>query len=533
MPKVDIRATAGLVSLWLVAASPLWAQDATSGQPLSAIDWLSQSVARPGVEAGTSLTEPGVTTDSAVPADVAVSVLGGPSLDAIGLIPAAQSGLPRDLWGIGRPEDIAAAFASLHLEGFPALQRLLVTLLVTEADPPTGATSDGHLLMVRIDTLLSIGALDQARALIDAAGPVPDPELFRRNFDVALLTGAEDRACKSLRQMPEMAPALTTRIFCLAREGDWNAASVTLGTARALGHVSAEDDDLLSRFLDPAYADTAPDPVPPNPVTPLVWKIFEALGEPLPTATLPLAFAHAELGPTAGWKSQIEAAERLARAGAISPNLLLGLYTERKPAASGGVWDRVAAFQALDSAVSAGDAEAISRALPPAWDRMAAAELEPALSALFVDRLGKFGFEGEAGEVAFNLAMLSPHYADAAVAAVRGDFGGTASPEARARRDFLVALARGNLHGRPTPGSMARAIAAGFAPDHEIAPGLASMIEDGRTGEAILAAMARIADGAQGNLDDVSEGLALLVALGLEDVARHAAIELIILERRG
>ena len=44
-----------------------------------------------------------------------------------------------------------------------------------------------------------------------------------------------------------------------------------------------------------------------------------------------------ENGGDMGMAISTEAAERLARAGAISPNVLLGLYTERKAAASGGV----------------------------------------------------------------------------------------------------------------------------------------------------------------------------------------------------
>ena len=46
-------------------------------------------------------------------------------------------------------------------------------------------------------------------------------------------------------------------------------------------------------------------------------------------------------------------------------------------------------------------------------------------------------------------------------------------------------------------------------------------------------AMARIDTGLQGELGKVTEGLALLRALGLEDVARRTALELMLLERRG
>ena len=62
-------------------------------------------------------------------------------------------------------------------------------------------------MQVRIDKLLALGALEQAAALIEAAG-TPSPELFRRAFDVALLTGAEDRACQFMAEEPHLAPTL-------------------------------------------------------------------------------------------------------------------------------------------------------------------------------------------------------------------------------------------------------------------------------------------------------------------------------------
>jgi hypothetical protein len=116
--------------------------------------------------------------------------------------------------------------------------------------PPADAGGRGALLLARIDELLDVGALEQAAALLDAAGSA-EPELFRRSFDVALLTGTEDRACAQMRANPQLAPTFPARIFCLARSGDWNAAALTLRTAQALGFVTEEEDALLSRFLDP------------------------------------------------------------------------------------------------------------------------------------------------------------------------------------------------------------------------------------------------------------------------------------------
>ena len=494
---------------------------AQAQEPLSAIDWLSQSVTAAPV-AATPTDEPAVTDGSALPADVSVSVLGGPSLDGVGLLPAQVTGLPRNLWGLGRTDAIIAALFADDLVDLPALQGLLITLLLAEAEPPADAGDKGRLLMARLDRLLGIGALDQAEALLEAAGATSSGDLFRRRFDVALLTGSEDRACAEMRDHPGLAPTFPARIFCLARSGDWNAAALTLRTAQALGQIGPEEDALLSRYLDPDLFEDDPMPAAAKPVTPLSWRMFEAVGETLPTGSLPLAFAHAELRETAGWKAQIEAAERLARAGAIPPNVLLGLYTQGMPAASGGVWDRVDAFQGFDQALSRRDPAAVSRELPAVWAQMQAMELEVSFAALFAERLAALPLTDAAGKLAYKIGLLSPDYQRIARAPVGDDV----------HERFLAGLAAGKLQGLVAPDSMARAIAPAFL-DAPVPDEARLMLDDGRVGEAVLWGMGRIVRGVQGDLRGVTEGLALLRAAGMEDVARRTALELMLLERRG
>lgn len=488
--------------------------------PLSAIDWLSQSVTVIPTPAAQLPAEPAVSA-GAVPADVSVSTLDGPSPDAAGLLPPHITGFPRALWGLGRTEEIAATITAERTGTLPALQALLMTVLLAEADPPADAGGRGVLLLARIDKLLDMGALDQAAALMAAAGSRA-PEFFRRSFDVALLTGTEDQACQTMRAAPDLAPTFPARIFCLARSGDWNAAALTLRTAQALGYVTDAEDALLSRFLDPDLYEAEAELPPPARPTPLVWRMYEAVGEPLSTGSLPLAFAHAELREAAGWKAQIEAAERLARAGAIQPNQLLGLYTERLPAASGGVWDRVDAFQRLDSAVAAGDAAAVERWLAPAWDRMIEAELEVPFATIYARSLLSMPLAGQTEALALRIGLLSPDYE--AAAALRAPKDGTEA--------FLMALARGTAQGVTPNDSMGRAIAPAFA---DAAPSAEAqeLLEAGRLGEALLLAIDRIGRGVQGDLRGVTEGLALLRRVGLEDVARRTALELLLLERRG
>ncbi len=404
----------------------------------------------------------------------------------------------------------------------PRCRNLLITLLITETDPPTDSGPRPQLLLTRIDKLLSLGALDQARALVEAAGPASSPELFRRLFDTSLLVGEANRACGILSASPGLSPALPTRIFCLARQGDWDAAALTLGTAQALGQVDGSQADLLYQFLDPALAETGPVPPPPQPVTPLDMKIFESIGAPLPTAALPIAFSYADLAANQGWKARLEAGERLARVGAISPNLLLGLYTEKTPAASGGVWDRAAAFQKLDSAVEAGDGAATARALPAAWTAMQSVGLEVPLATLFAEKLMRLPLAGKARDIAVELALLSPDYEGLTASMVPHN----------AREAFLLGLARGKLDGLAPPDPMARAIAPAFTAP-AVPAAIRSVIDQGEVGEAILMAMGEISDGAVGDLRQVTEGLSTLRKLGLEDVARRTALQLMLLKRRG
>lgn len=517
---IDLRVV--LIGLALGAGPAHAAED-----PLSAIDWLSQSVTTP---AGAAVGKPAspkrrdeapVTAGGGLPQSVSTSTLDGPSLDGVGLLAPATTGLPRDIWGMGLEAEIAARITAERSDPLPALQGLLMTTLLAEAAPPVDSNGTGTLALARVDKLLAMGALDQAAAMLDLMG-ASEPQIFRRAFDVALLTGNEDKGCEMMRATPNLAPTFPARIFCLARSGDWNAAALTLRTAQVLGYVAPEEDALLSRFLDPDLYEGETLPALPATMTPLSWRMFEAIGEPQPTAPLPLAFAHADMRDAAGWKAQIEAAERLTRAGAIPPNRLLGLYTERLAAASGGVWDRVDAFQRFETALSAGDPGAVAQNLAPVWDAMVGAELEVPFAILFAEPLARLPLTDEAGRIAFQVGLLSPHYES--IAAAR--------KPASAREGFLIGLATGNLSGAAPQDSLGRAIAPAF-----LRPGLsadfATLMDQRRLGEAVLLAIDKIGRGVEGDLSGVTEGLAFLRHVGLEDAARRTALELILLERRG
>lgn len=489
--------------------------------PMSAIDWLSDSLDEP---ASLGAGEQPVTGGASI-APVTVAPLDenqGPRPDAIGLLAPHVTGLPADLWAGSEGATIARLIRDEQAGMLPAARALLMKILLAETNPPRSTDPDGdEVFLARIDKLLELGALDQAHALLRRAGPA-SVEVTRRWFDAALLIGEENEVCAAMEAVPDLSPTYPARIFCLARAGDWSGAVLLMGNGRALGLITAQEDALLSRFLDPElFEGEAPLPVPRR-VTPLTFRLFEAIGQPIPTTTLPRAFAQADLQSNTGWKAQVEAAERLARTGAISDTQLIDLYTRRAPAASGSVWRRVAAMRDLEAALEARDTEALGTQLPDLWRALSQAETEVPVARIHGAELAALDLPGEAGEIALHMGLLSDRYESVAGAAT-----------ARTDRDrFLIALAQGTLAGVSAPSDDAQAVADGFS-GAPLPASLAGLIEAGQLGEAILRALAQLDFGAKGDLEDLAGGLALLRAVGLETTARRTALEFLILERRG
>jgi len=505
-----------LIRATLIAVLTL-APPALAQEPLSAIDWLSKSVREklvtPAPAEPTATPDPGST--------ITVTPLADVQKDAVGLLPSSVSGLPPDFWGDSDSTTIANLIAKQPIDSLPEMLSLLYTILLAEVDAPKSDTAGAKLLLARTDKLLDLGALDQAQALLERAGPT-EAEIFRRWFDVSLLTGHVDHACSAMAAAPGFAPTLEARIFCLARNGDWNAAAVTLATGETLGFVTTADADLMSRFLDPAMFEGTPDLPVPHPLTPLAFTMREAIAQPRPTGALPAAFLSADLSPNSPWRSKIEAAERLVRLQAINPSRLVELYTDRKPAASGGVWDRAAAIQAFDVALLSGDHASIEKTLPSAFQAAKEVAVEVPFAAHYGDRLAKWQFSGAAETTQFTVQLLSKGYETAA-----------RTLDAQTdKQKFMLSVAQGAPDNAIAPGAIGAAIAGAFTAPMPAGP-LAELLSQGRLGEAILGAMLLLKNETFADPGDIQVALATFRAVGLEDEARRTALQLLLLERRG
>ncbi len=454
---------------------------------------------------------------AALPSEIAVLPLDGNTPDGAGLQPAEQLGLDPHLWGRSSAADLARALSTLPdgANAPPVLNRFLRDLLIGKFDPPIDAAIDDRFFLARIDRLLSMGHLQEAYELIRLVGP-EESRRFRRAFDISLLMGTETEACRIIENAPDISPTYPARIFCLARLGNWDVAALTLGSAEALGILTPEEERLLLHFLDPDLFESDSLPAPPRLPSPLQFRLFEAVGERIPTEHLPVAFAVADLSSTAGWKARLRAAERLAAADALPITRLLDVYAEGKPAASGNNWERVGAIGSLVTALETKDGDLVSSTLAPAWQAARSGGYQKAFAKWVAAHLEGLDLSDPAMSVAFEIALLAE---DARLAE---HFVGDSS-ESR----FLLAIAQGHRGALPGPNMLSQAVVRGLAA-HGPSPAYRMLIEGERGGEALFRALLHLMDGTAGNPHATQQSLMLLRSLGLEPLARQVAVELVL-----
>ena len=193
--------------------------------------------------------------------------------------------------------------------------------------------------------------------------------------------------------------------------------------------------------------------------------------------------------------------------GALSPQDLARVMTGVTPAASGGVWDRVDAFRKFNAAMNDGDPDAVADTLPTVWSAMQEVRAEVGFATLYAAPLSQIDLTGPAAQIATTVQLLSGDYARAA-----------ALPDVPA---FVRAAALGDFTGVDPRSSMEEAIAAGFA----------DLLAEKKLGEALLRALPLFDAGVAGDARSVTDALLVLRRAGLNDVARRAALQLLLLNR--
>jgi len=479
--------------------------------PLSAVDWLSEILETPQ-EAVPETPSNGTSIET-----IETTKLSDVQKDTVGILPSQVSGIPPNFWGDSSVDRLAAFIRNAPTGQLPEITDLWRRIMLAELDPPVGMTEESTLLLARLDALLTAGDLDPAEALLKAADP-SNPQLFRRWFDVSILTQRASEACSRMVSTPRFAPTLQARVFCLARSGDWNAALITLNTAKALGEITKDEATLLEMFLDPELYDGEPDPPIPAILTPLNFLMREALALPRPAQSLPLAFLHMDLQNKAGWKLRITSGERLARENAIPSVALLDLYLEGTPSASGGIWERVKAVQELVTALESNDDVALSGALISAHDALAPLDLQTALSEWFAPALEGRMLTPQAKSIGFELAVLNTNAYDLVF-----ELASTSQIE-----QFVLSILSDRFNA-PPHGNLQQAIynaLAGYSPKTV----LHQTVDNGRSGEAVLSALTLLHDGPRSDVGDIEVALSVLSYAGFRSEAKRIATQLLLLK---
>ncbi len=151
---------------------------------------------------------------------------------------------------------------------------------------------------------------------------------------------------------------------------------------------------------------------------------------------------------------------------------------------------------------------------------MRAIRAEVPFARLYADALAALELPEDAEALAFRIALLSPSYEQAALART------PATPE----ESLLVAIARGDLAGIASPDPRAQGIIAGFT-GAPVSEPLATLIRNGQVGEAILRTIAGLDQGVAGDAVALADAISALRLLGLESVARSAALQFLLLDR--
>lgn len=462
--------------------------------PLSAIDWLDEKNAP---QPSTNLETP----DPIIEREIQVVPLDDISRNSVGLLPARVTGLPSHLWRESRSNALENLLNEFPVEHNSVIHSFLFNLLLTEADAPAEDQRTHSFLKARIRKLIDLGAVDAAYAMLERAAPLP-PSLVPLLFELSLYDTSIEPACDPVLALGPNYPDAAARVYCLARRGDWLTATLVLDATEALGGFTGRTAALLHIYLETETENEIDVNLPPNlRVTALDYRLYDAIGLPLTPDLLPRAFAVSDLSGENGWRAQLFAAERLAQTGAIGDNRFLGIYSANEPSASGSVWDRVAAFQQFETALR--DDKNVSETLDRAWAKFYATDLARTFANIFADDIIKRGLTSPA---AMDVILMSNQYRSA--------------PETE---DFRTFIAHGIMPVMPPNNPIERAIYDAFL-EPRIPFGIEQMITQGRLGEAILATLIQLDKGSAGDVRDLHESLSTLRLIGLEDLARRAAI---------
>lgn len=479
-------------------------------EPLSAIDWLSTPPPLPQEQIQKSKPSEPFTAAPALAPVVTASTLDWQDVNAAGLITAASAQLPQRLWTSPDPSQSADHIARIPLLKSSEGNLLLASLMMSETETAQEAPAQTEIFQARVEKLIEIGAVEAGYALIDLIQPASEPDLTRLALDIALLRGPAFEDCTRALEAKVLTDPqyIVQDIYCHVLLQKWEDAEILITGAEALDLISPLDLELLWQFIDPEYADTVQPPLLDiSDLTPIRFRLIESLGATPFLNQAPIPYQWSYLNGHTGWKLQIEAAETLAHAGVVSGNVLLGFYTDRKPSASGGVWERAKAIQSLEAASLSNQEAAFAHAVSVFAQTQDLKLLALTVNAMDIATTAPFRTRPEW----FHLMILSdPQTARDLKTQGLGD--DLAFARALLRQD--AAQAKDMRPASPLAHALLAALTQGPAPSSR------------PTGDEIALALFEIAKGETGDILALNSGLRRLRAAGLEEYAWRIAAQI-------
>lgn len=267
---------------------------------------------------------------------ITVGVLGQVDPSSVGLIDPTSGGFPSDMWARS-DRTLIERLIPQFVPGShsPVLQGLSRRILVTAASAPAGAAGVPSLLALRLDRLAKAGDLPDVLDLLGRLPPdIKDIEVSRLKVNAALLAGDFPAACGETANIvpndpdPYWAEVLG---YCHAIEGDMPAAALAVEMLQDKGVNAPFYYQLMARLTAAnKAANPALDLSKFNKPDPLLLSMIQSAGLEIPPAVLPKASPLMLQALATNVKLpidlRVEAAERAARNGSLSPEKLAEIY---------------------------------------------------------------------------------------------------------------------------------------------------------------------------------------------------------------
>lgn len=273
-------------------------------------------------------------TRTTVDGSITIDPLRRLTVDATGTLTPALGGLGAEFW-TGTPGEIVLRLVSL-LPAAPesrALRDLARRALLSSGAAPGDISPEGTLLLLRMDRLLAMGAIDDLAVLGERVpGDRVSLEMSRPLTEAAFARGEDERACGLYDQLTETATDtfwIKVAAVCDALAG--RDAKVDFG-ARLLAELG-DDDALFAALVQAATTGQTGAPFRMGGAGPVHLALARVAGlkiEPHVSEinSLAVLVALARGAANVPFAQRLEAAEKAERAGALASREVTDLYDE-------------------------------------------------------------------------------------------------------------------------------------------------------------------------------------------------------------